>query len=414
MRRWLSLLLAVVASVVFSLVVPAAANPHECRVPLHDGKLRTADLSQALLDRCHLRGMTLDAGSVDLSSLRGATFIKALDAALGEGARISVEPDALVLHVDPDRLPHDLRDAKKAVRVFTAEAAPQATAAQRRFYGLLMPKSVSQTRPMVVLIHGLDCNRTNWFPMARLLTGQGYQVTYFTYPSDQPLQDSADLLAREMSAVRETFPRLKVNVIAHSMGGLVARDYIESSAYAGGVDHLILIGTPNLGTRWAACRLVLEAEEHYGLWKHEKEWSPTWIITDGLGEAGRDLSPNSEFLDHLNARPRRAGVRYTIIAGSQNPLFAMGANATEALEKIVPSRVSQVWGFRQTRRALEHATDKLRNHKAKSDGPVKLSSTLLAGVTDRVVLNGDHTSLYYPEHGQPPVAWETIKDRLAR
>jgi pimeloyl-ACP methyl ester carboxylesterase len=412
MRRLLLLPALVLVS---AFAVPtASASPHECRIPLHDGKLRTADLSRELLEKLHVRGVALGIGTIDLSGLRGATLLKALDAALGEGCSVAVDGGALVLHVDPEKLPHSLDEAKKATRVFTAEAAPNATAAQRRFYGLLMPKVVDEKRRMVVLIHGLDCNRTNWFPMADLLIGEGYQVTYFTYPSDQPLQDSADLFAREMQALRDNFPDMPTSIVAHSMGGLVARDYLETDAYAGGVQHLVLIGTPNLGTRWATYRLALEAQEHWGLWRHEKEWSPSWMITDGLGEAGRDIKPNSYFLERLNARPRRAGIAYTIIAGSQNPICTMGADATEAVGKVVPNRLSRVWGFRQTKSALDRAANSLRTREGKSDGPVKLASTALAGVGDRVVLNADHTALYYPINGQKPAAWDVIKDRLKK
>lgn len=40
----------------------------------------------------------------------------------------------------------------------------------------------------------------------------------------------------------------KVNLICHSMGGLVARAYIQSGFYKYDVDNLILIGTPNAGS----------------------------------------------------------------------------------------------------------------------------------------------------------------------
>src|SRR5206468_1219628 len=144
-------------------------------------------------------------------------------------------------------------------------------------------------------------------------------------------------------------------------GGLVARDYLEGDAYAGGVRHLILLGTPNLGSKWATYRIALEAQEHYNLWRHEPTWSPTWMITDGLGEAGRDLKPTSGFLRELNSRPRRVGVAYTIIAGSQQPIYSIGADAVEAATHLIPAKLSDVWGFRQTDRALEHAADKLRS-----------------------------------------------------
>ena len=50
------------------------------------------------------------------------------------------------------------------------------------------------------------------------------------------------------------------------------------------------------------------------------------MVTDGLGEAGADLEPHSDFLERLNARPRREGVKYTIIAGNQHPARRMTAN----------------------------------------------------------------------------------------
>jgi pimeloyl-ACP methyl ester carboxylesterase len=404
------------AAVAFSpiSVTPAAAAPMEARVQLHDGKLATADLTRVLLDNLHLKGFELDASSIDMTGLRGATFVKALNAALGDGCNVRVDDDALVLHFDAAKLPHDVRAFKHDVRVFTATAAPDATARQRRFYGLLMPQQVNPDRRMVVLVHGLDCNRTNWYPMAELLIGQGYQVAYFTYPSDGPIEESAAMLAREMRGVREEFPAMPLDIVAHSMGGLVARGYVEGDGYAGGVEHLILLGTPNLGTTWAAYRIVLEAQEHWALWRHEKDWSPSWMITDGLGEAGRDLKPTSEFLEQLNTRARREGVRYTVIAGAQHPVFTVAAGALSRADKLIPARAAKWWGFRQTDAALRRGAQKMRSHVGTSDGPVNVSSTRLQGVDDVTTLPCDHTALYYPENGNPPAAWDIIRDRLSR
>ena len=38
----------------------------------------------------------------------------------------------------------------------------------------------------------------------QLLTGEGFQVAYFTYPSDGPLEESSAMLAFEMKEVRPT------------------------------------------------------------------------------------------------------------------------------------------------------------------------------------------------------------------
>ncbi|HYO10969.1 MAG TPA: alpha/beta fold hydrolase [Tepidisphaeraceae bacterium] len=394
-------------------VAPVAAAEHECRIPLRDGRLSTRDLSAALLEKCRIKGVELNAGSVDLSGVNGWLFIQAMNTALGDGCHVARDGNELLLRVDTQKLPKDFDALRKATRVFAATAAPIATADQRRSYGLFLPKEVDVNRPMVVLVHGLDCNRANWFPMADLIVGEGFQVAYFTYPSDQPLEDSAEMLGREMNALRETFPHVKIDVIAHSMGGLIARRYVEGDSYAGGVDRFIMIGTPNLGTRWASYRWALEVQEHYQLWKTEPGWSPTWMITDGLGEAGRDLKPTSRFLKQLNERPRRDGVKYTVIAGSQHPVNGIAANALDGAANIIPDRAAKWWGFRQTEAALERGAEKLRHRTGKSDGPVNLKSTQLQGVEDHVVLAADHTALYYPVNGQAPAAWAVIKERLA-
>jgi pimeloyl-ACP methyl ester carboxylesterase len=220
------------------------------------------------------------------------------------------------------------------------------------------------------------------------------------------------MLAFEMKEFRDRYPDVPLHIIAHSMGGLVARDYVEGPQYAGGVGHLILVGTPNLGTRWASYRILLEGQEHWNLWRHEKDWRPSWMITDGLGEAGRDLKPTSAFLKQLNDRPRRDGVSYTVIAGSQHPIYAMSADALDKGEKLIPRRAENWWGFRQTDQALARAAEKMRHKTGKSDGPVSVSSTRLQGVDDQVVLPADHAALYYPVDGNKPAAWEIIRDRL--
>jgi pimeloyl-ACP methyl ester carboxylesterase len=252
--------------------------------------------------------------------------------------------------------------------------------------------------------------------MAQLLKDEGYPSAYFGYPSDQPIVDSAAAFARNMRALRETFPALHVDVVAHSMGAVVARSFVEGDDYVeGDIEHLILIGPPNQGTPWARWRVLLEAQEHYNLWRHEPDWHWTWPITDGLGEAGADLKPGSRFLTDLNARPRRDGVKYTIVAGAQNPFWRVGAKWAQASADVVPDRASHWWGLRQYHDKLEGFADSMRRRTGMSDGPVPLASTKLDGVDDVVVLAADHCRLYCAgPNGEPPAAWETVKDRLNR
>jgi pimeloyl-ACP methyl ester carboxylesterase len=217
-----------------------------------------------------------------------------------------------------------------------------------------------------------------------------------------------------MNDLRRAWPQARVHLVAHSMGGLVCRAYVEGDDYAGGVDRLILIGTPNAGTGWSRARMLLEMQEHYTLWRHDPDWKASWMITDGLGEAGRDLRPGSTFLKALNARPRREGVRYTIIAGSQSPVARVAANCLSNTANSIGGPAARWAGLRQVKRGLGAAAESLRDRVTGGDGPVAVASTRLAGVDDFVLLQADHATLYFGNGRNPPAAWDTVRDRLAR
>jgi len=394
----------------------AQAAMHQLRIPLRDSRLETAELSDVLLQKLHLPKLPgwMPAGSISMRGIAGNLFVQALDQALGDGFDVQLQDDALIISADPQMLPRTVRQAKAAVRIFTETAAPDATAEQRRTWGLLLPAQVQTDRPLVILVHGLDCSRQNWQAMSKLLEGAGYQVSYFSYPSDEPIDQSAQLLAQQMIALRQAFPSLRVDLIGHSMGGLVCRDYVEGDQYAGGVEHLILIAPPNHGSSWAGYRLLVEAQEHYFLWMNDPNWHWTWMITDGLGEAGVDLKADSEFLAVLNARPRREGVRYTIIAGNQPFAPRIAADLVKDAEHLMPRQAMSWWAAQSCSAALDRTSNWLSAQTSDDDGPVSLESCRLAGVNDVVILPADHSALYQSTHGREPAVWEVIKQRLDR
>jgi hypothetical protein len=171
-----------------------------------------------------------------------------------------------------------------------------------------------------------------------------------------------------------------------------------------------MLGTPNACSTWARWRWALGVQEQYHLWRSDPNWSVTWVITDGLGEAGRELMPDSKFLKTLNARPRRADVRYTIVAGNQCPTTHIGANWFACTSSWIPQRASHWWGIRQCKLKLDQKADELRHSTGDADGPVTLKSAALTDVSDFVIVPADHMSLAC---GSPPGAWGVVRDRLS-
>lgn len=406
--------LAICIGLVLSLPAIAAAVPREQRIPLRQGTLRIHDLNAALCSELHLPSCPA-GGEVCLDSPAGSEFLVAVNACLWSGSQLTLLDDSTaVLRFEGKRVDSTCEAIRLLSRVYAAEKAPHATAAQARNWGLLLPEHLDPGRPLVVLVHGLDSDRSDCVPMGDLLTQAGHQVAFFSYPGDQAISDSASLLRRQLRSLQSKFPQIRIDIVAHSMGGLVARDYLEGPDYAGGVDRLIMVAPPNAGSGWARLRTLLSIQENYSLRRYQPEWNWTWLVTEGLGEAGTDLLPGSDFLKQLNSRPRRSGVQYTIIAGNKSSVDRVQGKLAESASQCIPSFSRNWWGVRSCYSKLQSAADRCATETGDSDGPVSLSATRLAGVSDYVVVPADHVSLYMPVGGNPPAAWAVVRDRLAK
>lgn len=404
--RWL-------LAAIFCLAGPADAAWREYSFPLREGTVRLAEINAPVAQALHLLNFPTH-DELDLRPQAAADSLCALNSCLWRGCSASLRGDVLVVRLAD--LPGEslCRRMSRMTRLITAEKHPQSTAAQARRWGLWLPQQLDPSRPVVVLVHGLDADRNDCIAIGELLRQQGFQTAYFSYPGDQPIDDSAAMLAHSMSLLHERFPRMQVNFVAHSMGGLVARDYVEGPSYGGHVQRLILVAPPNHGSSWAHLRPVLSAQGNYYLRQSEPDWRWTWVITEGMGEAGSDLLPNSDFLSQLNRLPRRPGVKYTIIAGNKSDVSLVEANVVDSLSHWIPGFARTWWGIGRCYRGMQDKAERLRTGADDSDGPVSLESAKLVGVNDFVVLPADHRSLYLSDAGKPPVAWAVVKDRLSR
>lgn len=71
----------------------------------------------------------------------------------------------------------------------------------------------------------------------------------FTFPYEWRDSNKVNAVALrgKIQQIKNKTHKPKVDIVAHSMGGLLAREYIESGYYDNNVDQLITVGTPNLG-----------------------------------------------------------------------------------------------------------------------------------------------------------------------
>lgn len=181
------------------------------------------------------------------------------------------------------------------------------------------------------------------------LTQASNNPNLFVFAYDWRISNAANaaLLADYIKCVQKFYPNTKVNLVAHSMGGLVARRYIISNPGTHPVNALISVGSPWLG----ASKLVWVEETGqfiFFVWASaifdiigsfngasELMNSQAWYDIGGkpaLVENGQDLNGNGNYyekftypmlVDYMDAKKGKDG----FLPGTQNQTFHSYVNS---------------------------------------------------------------------------------------
>ena len=78
-------------------------------------------------------------------------------------------------------------------------------------------------------------------------------TNYFVFPYDWRMDVSGTKQALDslVEQAKQKTGQTQVNIVAHSMGGLVARNYIKDASSAAKIKKLVELGVPHLGATWA-------------------------------------------------------------------------------------------------------------------------------------------------------------------
>ncbi|MFF7164809.1 lipase family alpha/beta hydrolase [Streptomyces sp. NPDC008086] len=109
----------------------------------------------------------------------------------------------------------------------------------------------TRTRPPVVLLHGFIDNRSVFVLLRRSLAQHGrHQVESLNYsPLTCDIRAAAELLGRHIEGFCERTGSSQVDIVGHSLGGLIARYYVQCLGGDLRVRTLVTLGTPHSGTR---------------------------------------------------------------------------------------------------------------------------------------------------------------------
>ncbi|MFJ5301387.1 esterase/lipase family protein [Streptomyces sp. NPDC088350] len=108
----------------------------------------------------------------------------------------------------------------------------------------------TEAKPPVVLLHGFIDNRSVFVLLRRSLAEHGRrQVESLNYsPLTCDIRTAAELLGRHIEEICERTGSKEVDIVGHSLGGLIARYYVQRLGGDLRVRTLVTLGTPHSGT----------------------------------------------------------------------------------------------------------------------------------------------------------------------
>jgi pimeloyl-ACP methyl ester carboxylesterase len=145
--------------------------------------------------------------------------------------------------------------------------------------------------PPVLLVQGFMGTRGVLRPLETYLRSVGRDVISLDlgFFNVQDIRRSSSLLDEKIERLMERFSKThdfeKIDIVGHSMGGLIGLHYVKRLGGHRVVNRLVTLGAPFHGT-WASALAML----------------PLGVVSKGLWQ----MLPESDFLKSLRARPQEA------------------------------------------------------------------------------------------------------------
>ncbi len=164
----------------------------------------------------------------------------------------------------------------------------------------------------VLLIHGIDDQRSKMAGLKRYLEARGFECDSFDMvPSDGSvgLEELAKQVAVRVASLEKN--NRKVDLVGFSLGGMVARYYLLKAGGAEHVERLVTISSPHHGTYTAFLR---------------------------QNALSKELRPGSPILEELNKMPFPPGCRLSSIWTPLDLMIfpAWSSRLSGAKEKVIP------------------------------------------------------------------------------
>lgn len=168
--------------------------------------------------------------------------------------------------------------------------------------------------PPVLLIHGYLATRGSLHLLEEQLARRGHVVMSFRFGPINlgDIRRSAEHIAQKIESIVAQTGVARVDVVGHSMGGLVGLYYVKRLEGQRRVRRLVLLGTPARGT-WSAL---------------------LGLVTAPLGLASLQLLPGSPFLRELAETQLPPGVDVVSIGALRDWMAPLASTVLEGVRHI--------------------------------------------------------------------------------
>lgn len=215
----------------------------------------------------------------------------------------------------------------------------------------------------VLFVHGAAGSAQDWQSFFSTLDRRRYQAWFFQYPSGASLDSMSHLLYWKLLNLQLRYRYERLQLVAHSMGGLVVRRFLVNH----GEQFPQLRSFVTISTPWGG-----EASAALGV-EHSPAVIPSW----------RDMQPEGVFLKTLFERPLPSHVEHTLLFGHRGgysllrPTTDGTVTLASQLRPEAQSAARLVMGFDEDHTSILAAPPVLRQVSAALDagsqaGPVSV------------------------------------------
>lgn len=171
---------------------------------------------------------------------------------------------------------------------------------REHYAGIYFLEEYSKEKIPVLFVHGIDGTPQNFAAMIASLDRSKYQPWLLYYPSGLDLDVLSNGLYVLMNTLHHRYGFKKLHVVAHSMGGLVARGYLGKCSKFDACDYVrnyVSVASPYGGNAAAASGV-----------RYSPVVMPVWT----------SLAPDSRFLGALFEQPLPAGANHYLLFTFRN------------------------------------------------------------------------------------------------